>query len=95
MEPPVSEQSYRIALIPGDGIGHEVVPAAVGVLEKAGRRFGFSFEWAEFDWSSERYSKLGQMMPEDGVEQLRPFDGISSAPSATPASPITFLSGAC
>jgi len=67
---------YRIALIPGDGIGQEVVPAAVEVLEKAGGRHGFGFDWQEFDWSCERYAKTGQMMPEDGIEQLRPFDGI-------------------
>jgi tartrate dehydrogenase/decarboxylase/D-malate dehydrogenase len=76
MEQPVSRQNYRIALIPGDGIGHEVVPAAAAVLEKVGGRFGFTFQWTEFDWSCERYAELGQMMPEDGTEQLRAFDGI-------------------
>jgi tartrate dehydrogenase/decarboxylase/D-malate dehydrogenase len=72
----VSKSNYRIALIPGDGIGHEVVPAAATVLEKVGGRFGFTFDWTEFDWSCERYTKLGQMMPEDGADQLRAFDGI-------------------
>jgi tartrate dehydrogenase/decarboxylase/D-malate dehydrogenase len=72
----VSKRKYRIALIPGDGIGHEVVPAAAAVLEKVGGRFGFDFHWAEFDWSCERYTKHGQMMPDDGVDQLRDFDAI-------------------
>ena len=72
----MSKRNYRIALIPGDGIGHEVVPAAAAVLEKVGGKHGFSFEWAEFDWSCERYSKLGAMMPDDGPEQLAAFDGI-------------------
>ncbi|MBL6954112.1 MAG: tartrate dehydrogenase [Alphaproteobacteria bacterium] len=72
----MTKKNYRIALIPGDGIGHEVVPAAAAVLEKVGSRFGFSFEWAEFDWSCERYTKTGLMMPDDGVDQLRAFDGI-------------------
>ena len=72
----MSKSNYRIALIPGDGIGHEVVPAAAAVLEKVGGRFGFTFDWMEFDWSCERYTKLGQMMPEDGADQLRAFDGI-------------------
>jgi tartrate dehydrogenase/decarboxylase/D-malate dehydrogenase len=73
---PTKKTNYRIALIPGDGIGHEVVPAAAQVLEKVGSRFGFIFDWAEFDWSCERYTKTGAMMPDDGVDQLRAFDGI-------------------
>jgi tartrate dehydrogenase/decarboxylase/D-malate dehydrogenase len=68
--------TYKIALIPGDGIGKEVVPPAVEAMEKAGARFGFSFDWTEFDWSCERYAKTGAMMPEDGIEQLRDFDSI-------------------
>jgi tartrate dehydrogenase/decarboxylase/D-malate dehydrogenase len=44
---------HRIELIPGDGIGKEVVPAAARVLDVAGRRFGFDFEWQTFDWSCE------------------------------------------
>ena len=72
----MSKRNYRIALIPGDGIGHEVVPAAATVLEKVGSKQGFSFEWAEFDWSCERYSKVGAMMPDDGPELLAAFDGI-------------------
>ena len=65
--------SYKIALIPGDGIGKEVLPEAVTVLEKVGGKFGISFEWSDFDWSCETYAKTGRMMPEDGLEQLRRF----------------------
>jgi tartrate dehydrogenase/decarboxylase/D-malate dehydrogenase len=68
--------SYEIALIPGDGIGKEVLPEAVSVLEKVGAKFGISFKWREFDWSCETYAKTGRMMPEDGIDQLRPFDAI-------------------
>ncbi len=68
--------SYKIALIPGDGIGKEVLPEAVSVLEKVGGKFGISFEWQDFDWSCETYAKTGAMMPEDGIEQLSPFDAI-------------------
>ncbi len=68
--------SYKIALIPGDGIGKEVLPEAVTVLEKIGGKFGISFEWHEFDWSCETYAKTGRMMPEDGIEQLTPFDAL-------------------
>jgi tartrate dehydrogenase/decarboxylase/D-malate dehydrogenase len=67
---------HRIAVIPGDGIGKEVVPEGQRVLEAAARRFGFELAWTEFDWSCERYAKTGRMMPEDGLEQLRPLDGI-------------------
>ena len=68
--------SYKIALIPGDGIGKEVLPEAVNVLEKVGGKFGISFEWQEFDWSCETYAGTGRMMPEDGIEQLTPFDAL-------------------
>ncbi len=68
--------THEIALIPGDGIGKEVVPAAAGVLDAAGKRFGFDFQWTTFDWSCERYTKTGRMMPEDGLAQLRRFEAI-------------------
>jgi tartrate dehydrogenase/decarboxylase/D-malate dehydrogenase len=67
---------YRIAVIPGDGIGREVVPAGIKVLEAAGSRFGIDFQWREFDWSCERYQRTGAMMPEDGMEELKQLDGI-------------------
>jgi tartrate dehydrogenase/decarboxylase/D-malate dehydrogenase len=70
------QKTYRIALIPGDGIGHEVVPEGQRVLEAAARRFGFSLAWTDFDWSCERYAKTGTMMPADGLEQLAKFDAI-------------------
>ncbi len=69
-------KTYRVAVIAGDGIGKEVVPEGIGVLEAAANRFGFAFEWRHFDWSCERYVKTGRMMPEDGIAQLRPFDAI-------------------
>ena len=67
---------YRIAVIPGDGIGHEVVPAGQAVLDAAARKHGFSLDWQSFDWSCERYARTGSMMPDDGLEQLRGFDAI-------------------
>ena len=67
---------HRIAVIPGDGIGNEVVPEGQRVLEAAARRFGFELGWTEFDWSCERFRKTGRMMPEDGLEQLRAFEAI-------------------
>jgi tartrate dehydrogenase/decarboxylase/D-malate dehydrogenase len=67
---------YRIAVIPGDGIGHEVVPAGQAVLDAAAAKHGFTLEWQTFDWSCERYTRTGAMMPEDGLDQLRRFDAI-------------------
>jgi tartrate dehydrogenase/decarboxylase/D-malate dehydrogenase len=72
----MTSRRYRIAVIPGDGIGREVVPEALSVLEAAGRRFRFELEWRHFSWSCETYLQTGQMMPADGLEELRPFDAI-------------------
>jgi tartrate dehydrogenase/decarboxylase/D-malate dehydrogenase len=66
----------RIAVIPGDGIGNEVVPEGLRVLEAIGRRFDIDFKWDEFDWSCERFKKKGTMMPEDGLDRLREHDAI-------------------
>jgi tartrate dehydrogenase/decarboxylase / D-malate dehydrogenase len=67
---------HLVALIPGDGIGREVIPAGVAVLEAAGRRHGIEFSWKEYDWSCDRFVKTGAMMPEDGLEQIRPSSAI-------------------
>ena len=69
-------KTYRVALIPGDGIGKETVPEGVKVLEAAGRKFGFGFKFQEFSWSCETFAKTGRMMPADGLDQLRGFDAI-------------------
>ncbi len=68
--------THKIAVIEGDGIGHEVVPEGIRVLEKAGRKFGFALQFKQFDWSCEKFAKTGRMMPEDGLDQLRKFDAI-------------------
>jgi tartrate dehydrogenase/decarboxylase/D-malate dehydrogenase len=69
-------KTYKIAVIPGDGIGKEVVPEGLRVLEALGRRFDIGFEWGEFDWNCERFLKTGRMMGDDGIEQLSAFDAI-------------------
>ncbi len=69
-------KTFNIAVIAGDGIGKEVVPEGIRVLEAAGKRFAFQFNCQAFDWSCETYVKTGKMMPADGLEQLRPFDAI-------------------
>ena len=67
---------HRIAVIPGDGIGQEVIPPTLALLEACGERFGIGFEWRHFDWSAGYYFRHGRMMPEDGLDQLRPYDAI-------------------
>ncbi len=79
--------THRIAVIPGDGIGNEVVPEGIRVLEAAGRRFGFGFAWTHFDWSCEAYRRTGRMMPEDGLERLRGFDAIFLGAVGAPGVP--------
>jgi tartrate dehydrogenase/decarboxylase/D-malate dehydrogenase len=69
-------RSYDIAVVAGDGIGKEVVPEGMRVLEAAGRRFGFALRWRELDWSCERYAKLGAMMPADGLEQIKHMHAV-------------------
>ncbi|MFD9739979.1 tartrate dehydrogenase [Umezawaea sp. NPDC059074] len=68
--------THRIALVPGDGIGREVVPAARVVLDAVGARHGVAFAYDEFDWSCERYLREGAMMPADGLERVRHHDAI-------------------
>jgi len=72
-----NSRNYRIAVIPGDGIGKEVVPEGLRVLEQASGRFGFSLDLSEFDFACcDYYAKHGQMMPDDWRAQLEGFDAI-------------------
>lgn len=66
-------RSYNIAAIPGDGIGQEVLAAAVEVLLACAER-DKGFASTNFDWGSERYKKFGALMPADGIEILKQFD---------------------
>jgi tartrate dehydrogenase/decarboxylase/D-malate dehydrogenase len=66
----------RIAVIPGDGIGPDVLAIACSVLDAAASAYELELEYETFDWSCERYAETGAMMPDDGIEQLRPFDAI-------------------
>src|ERR1700686_2729742 len=80
-------KTFKVAVIAGDGIGREVVPEGMRVLDAAGERFGFRFAWREFDWSCEIYAKTGRMMPADGLAQLRPFDAIFLGAVGPPSVP--------
>ncbi len=68
--------AYHIAVIPGDGIGKEVVPEGIKVLEAVGAKFGIGFRFRYFDWSCETYKRTGRMMPPDGIARLRDHDAI-------------------
>jgi tartrate dehydrogenase/decarboxylase/D-malate dehydrogenase len=67
-------KTYRIASIPGDGIGSEVIPAGIEVLERLAE--GFRLEFQCFDWSSKRYLQTGRYIPDGGLEELKKFDAI-------------------
>ncbi len=70
-------RTYKIAAMGGDGIGPEVVDAAVKALKVCAERDrGFTLEFQDFDWGSDYYKKHGVMMPADGADQLRTFDAI-------------------
>ncbi|MGW0161331.1 tartrate dehydrogenase [Mycobacterium sp. NPDC003323] len=68
--------AQRIAVIPGDGIGSEVVEAARAVLDAVSARHGIDLDYQEFDWSCRRFERHGAMMPDDGLETLGQFDAI-------------------
>ena len=67
---------HRIAVIAGDGIGAEVMPEGIGVLEAAARRFGIGLDFTEFGWNCADYESTGRIMPEDGLDILAGFDAI-------------------
>ncbi len=69
-------REFKIAVIPGDGIGKEVVPEGIRVLDAAGKKHGLSFHWDPFSWSCETYLQTGLMMPEDGLDQIRRHDSV-------------------
>jgi len=72
----MTTNAYKIAVIPGDGIGAEVVPEAIRVLEAVGRKYDFACTWDEKDWSCERFHKEGAMMPEDGLQTIKDHNAI-------------------
>src|ERR1700751_2519912 len=70
-------RTYRVAIIPGDGIGKEVIPEGVRALEQAAKRFGFKREPAWFDFPPcDYYERHGRMMPEDWKAQIGGYDAI-------------------
>ncbi|KAI0533741.1 tartrate dehydrogenase [Xylaria digitata] len=73
----MSIRIHKIASIPGDGIGNEIIEPTVRVLREIEERLGtFKLEFTTFDWGSERYKELGTYMPQDGLEVMKAFDAI-------------------
>jgi tartrate dehydrogenase/decarboxylase/D-malate dehydrogenase len=68
--------AYELAVIPGDGIGTEVIDAAKPLFDEVADQYGFSLEATYYDWGTERYLETGSMMPEDGLAQLEDYDSI-------------------
>jgi tartrate dehydrogenase/decarboxylase / D-malate dehydrogenase len=78
-------KTYRIAVIPGDGIGKEVMPEGVRALDAASRRFGFTLRLEHLDWNSDRLAKTGQWMPENWKEVVGDHDAIYFGATGWPA----------
>jgi tartrate dehydrogenase/decarboxylase/D-malate dehydrogenase len=81
-------REYRLAAIPADGIGPEVIGAGLAVLDALAQRLGtVRFEVTQFDWGSEYYRKHGTMMPADALATLKPFDAIYFGAVGSPEVP--------
>ncbi|HVH57998.1 MAG TPA: isocitrate/isopropylmalate family dehydrogenase, partial [Vicinamibacterales bacterium] len=78
-------KTHRIAVIAGDGIGPEVIPAGIAVIEKAAT--GIDLEFVEFPWGCEFYRRNGRMMEADGLERLQEFDAIYLGAIGDPSVP--------
>lgn len=69
-------EKYYIAIIPGDGVGQEVIPEGVRILQRLANTFGFELELTDYPYGCEHYARHGRMMAEDGLERLRDYDAI-------------------
>jgi 3-isopropylmalate dehydrogenase (EC 1.1.1.85) len=69
-------KKYKIAVIPGDGTGPEVINEGIKVLNSAGEKYGVKFEFVKFDFGAERYLRTGETLPDSAIEDLKNFDAI-------------------
>lgn len=67
---------HKIAVIPGDGTGPEVIREGLKVIEAAAAKFGFRYETVHYDFGGERYLRTGETLPDSALEELRQFDAI-------------------
>lgn len=79
---------YRVAAIPGDGIGKEILPEGVRILDFMGKVTNqFKIDWRNFPWSCDYYQEFGRMMPDNGLEILENFDAIYFGAAGWPTVP--------
>ena len=69
-------KTYKIAVVNGDGVGHEIVPAGIKVMNKVAEKHGFKLEYESFPWGAGYYKEHGDFMPANGLEILGGFDAI-------------------
>ena len=67
---------YRVAVIPGDGIGIEVTAEARKVVDAAGRKFGFAVDWTDYPFGAEHYLATGEVLPQSFMEEAKGFDAL-------------------
>ena len=79
--------AYNIAVIPGDGIGQEVIPAGIAAIEAAARRSNVSFTFTPLPWGCDYYMSYGRMMDADGFDRLAKFDAIYLGAIGAPTVP--------
>jgi len=85
----MSQPAQKIAVIPGDGIGREVVPATLRLLTTVEKRFDLNFSYEIFDWGSDFYLATGAMLPPEGMDTLAKFDSILLGAVGEPDIPDT------
>lgn len=83
----MAQKRHRIAVIAGDGIGQEVIPAGLSVLNTVAARSGFALDVTEFPWGCDFYTKTGRMMDVDAFDRLSAFDAIYFGAVGHPAVP--------
>ncbi len=71
-----TKKSYKIAVIPGDGIGREIIAEGMKVIRAVGERYGFGLETKEYDFGGERYLKTGETLPDSAISEFQKFDAI-------------------
>ena len=87
--------TYSIDVIAGDGIGQEVMPAAISCVDAVAANHDFTINWRYREWGSEYYRAHGTMMPADGLEQMATGDGILLGAVGAPDIPMMSPCGAC
>jgi tartrate dehydrogenase/decarboxylase/D-malate dehydrogenase len=88
----MAAKSYRIAVIPGDGIGKEVVPEGVRVLDAVARKFGVDLKFDHFDWGCDQYERIGSWMPKDWKEKIGGHDAVFFGAVGWPAKVLDHVS---